>query len=123
MNCIKKIQLKNFFKILPEDYDYLQNELNSFPPFNQNQNSLIKTKNNITIKIEELLNYFRNKKIKSITSELIKGNKEVKLNIKLVVILYKKEQIFSLNPKKEQIKITYNEQTNDIIFEKRIQII
>ncbi len=115
----QKNPIKKFFQILPEDYDYLQNELNSFPPFKQNQNFLIKNKNNITIKIEELLNYFRNKKIKSITSELIKEEKEVKLNIKLVVIFYKKEQIFSLNPKKEQIKIAYNEETNDIIFEKK----
>ncbi|WP_161554981.1 trypsin-like peptidase domain-containing protein [Candidatus Phytoplasma ziziphi] len=115
----KKNPIKKFFKILPEDYDYLENELNSFPPFNQNPNFLIKNKNNITITIEELLNYFRNKKIKSIISELIKEEKEIQLNIKLVVMFYKKEQIFSLNPKKEQIKIIYNEQKNNIIFEKK----
>ncbi|MDC9031910.1 S1 family peptidase [Columbia Basin potato purple top phytoplasma] len=117
----KKNPITKFFQISSENFDYLKNELNSFLPFSETKILPGQTKNNITISIQELLNYFKNTNTKSISSHLIKEEKDIKLNIKLIIIFHKQEEIFYLNPKEEKIKIIYNENKNEIIFQKKNQ--
>ncbi|QTX02588.1 serine protease [Candidatus Phytoplasma luffae] len=104
-------------------YDpFLEQELNSFPPFSTNSPSNNEYINDINISISKFINYLNWQPNQKIKSKIIKSNiPEIIFNMDLIIFFQEKDITFSIDPTEEQIEIHLNNKKKEIIFTKYSQ--
>ncbi|MEZ0180129.1 S1 family peptidase, partial ['Camptotheca acuminata' phytoplasma] len=115
----KKEPNKQYFKISPEDnYKFAKEEIESFELFSSKPSN---KKRSINISIEELIDYLSCSETKKINSKKITksdSNNEMKFIMESINIFSDKDTIFSIDPTKEEIEISFDPGKEQIVLSK-----